>query len=161
MRYNIIKLKWEEFLKSYRLKRKLKMQKIDSTVLYETRVIAIWTIIFSAVTQAVFLIIGKWDITVLLGNILGDIAIILNFLLMGITVQNAVKMEEKEAKKLIKSSQGLRTLMLFVFVVIGAALPLFNLWAVVIPLFFPRIAIALRPLWDKDFSGGGENTNEK
>ncbi len=138
------------------------MKKIDATVLRETRITALWVIIFSALMQAVFLIAGKWDYTVLLGNILGAFAVVLNFLLMGITVQNAVQLEEKEARKLIKSSQGLRTLMLFVFVVIGAAVPVFNIWAVVIPLFFPRIAIAFRPLWDRSRKNeGGENSDEK
>lgn len=138
------------------------MKKIDTTVLFETRIITIWVIIFSAVMQAVFLIAGKWDITVLLGNLLGAFAIILNFFLMGITVQNAVQKEEKDAKSLMKSSQGLRTLMLFVFVVIGAAVPVFNIWAVIIPLFFPRIAIAIRPLWDKKLSSaGGEKSDEE
>lgn len=130
------------------------MKKIDATVLRETRIITIWVIIFSAVMQAVFLIAGKWDITVLFGNLLGALAIVLNFFLMGITVQNAVQKEEKDAKSLMNSSQGLRTLMLFVFVVIGATLPVFNIWAVIIPLFFPRIAIAIRPLWDKQSSDG-------
>lgn len=130
------------------------MKKIDATVLRETRIIAIWVIIFSAVMQAVFLIAGKWDITVLLGNLLGAFSIVLNFFLMGITVQNAVQKEDKDAKSLMKSSQGLRTLMLFVFVAIGAVVPVFNIWAVIIPLFFPRIAIAIRPLWDKQASDG-------
>ena len=33
--------------------------------------------------------------------------------------------------------------------VLGAVLPCFHLWASLIPLLFPRIAIALRPLFDK------------
>ena len=42
------------------------MKKIDSTVVHETKFIALAVIFFSAVTELVFLIIGKWDYTVLL-----------------------------------------------------------------------------------------------
>ena len=125
------------------------MKKIDSTVVLETKYIALWIVIFSVIMEAVFLVISKWDYTVLLGNLLSATIGVLNFLFMGITVQNALEKEEKEAKNLMKASQALRTLFLFVSVVIGVALPCFNMWAVLITLLFPRIAIAIRPLWNK------------
>ena len=74
------------------------MKKIDPTVLKETGYIATMVMIFSLLLQSVFLIIGKWDYTVLLGNALGFVAAVGNFLLLGITVQNAVLKEEKDAK---------------------------------------------------------------
>jgi hypothetical protein len=46
------------------------MKKIEPVVYKETLNIAIWTLILSAIMQAVFLVIGKWDYTVLLGNVL-------------------------------------------------------------------------------------------
>ncbi len=134
------------------------MSKIDNTVLKETKYIAVWVIVLSAVMEAVFLIIGMWDYKVLLGNIFGAAVAVLNFLLMGLTVQKAVTKEEKEAKALIKTSQSLRTLLLFVAVVAGILIPCFNGFGAVIPLFFPRIAVALVPLRDKKSSSqGGEN----
>ena len=126
------------------------MKKLDATVRQETKYIAVWVLLFSAVMEAVFLIIGKWDYTVLLGNLLSGAAVVLNVLLMGITSQNAVEKDEKDAKNTMKMSQSLRTLFLFVIVVIGVAAPCFNIWSTIIPLFFPRIAIALRPLWYKE-----------
>jgi hypothetical protein len=125
------------------------MKKIDQVVLKETLYVSAWVLIFSALTQAVFLFIGKWDYTVLLGNLLSASAAILNFLLMGIGVQNAVTKDEKEAKNLMKISQLYRSILLLVITVIGVALRCFNTWSVIIPLFFPRIAIMLRPLFDK------------
>ncbi|MBQ9112470.1 MAG: hypothetical protein IJY08_02705 [Clostridia bacterium] len=125
------------------------MSKIDKVVLRETKYIAAWVIIFSAIMQAVFLVIGKWDYTVLLGNLLSGAAVILNFLGMGMTVQKAVDKEEKEAKQAMKASGMVRTFLLFITVVIGVLLDCFSIWTVIIPLFFPRIAVAIRPLWDK------------
>ena len=125
------------------------MKKIDPTVLKETAYITVFTIIFSMLMQAVFLILQKWDYTVLLGNLLGMIAVVLNFLLMGITVQNAVLKEEKDAKNLMKLSQTGRLFMMFAFALIGYLVPVFNAIAVVIPFLFPRIAIMFRPFFMK------------
>ncbi len=123
------------------------MQKIDSTVIKETKYITIWVLILSVLMQAVFLIISKWDYTVLLGNILSAAGSVLNFLLMGITVQKALGLEEKEARSLVKTSQIYRNLMVMVIAVIGVVF--FNIWASLIPLVFARIAIMFRPLLDK------------
>ena len=125
------------------------MKKIDATVLKETVYIAAWVLIFSALMQSVFLVIGKWDYTVLLGNLLSGCAVVLNFFLMAQTVCKAVEREAGDAKNLMKLSQTYRFLFLVAVVVLGATLSCFNLWATAIPLLFPRIAIAFRPLFDK------------
>lgn len=118
--------------------------KIDKVVLQETAYIAVWTLILSAVMQAVFLVIGKWDYTVILGNLLGAAANMLNFFLMALTVQKALEKEEKEAKQAMKLSHSMRMLMLFVMALLGILLPCFNTIATVIPFFFTRIAIMFR-----------------
>lgn len=128
----------------------MKLMKINSTVRFETVYIAAWVIVCSALLEAIFLIIGKWDYTVILGNLLSGSAAVLNFLFMGITVQKAVDMEQKKAAHTIKISQSLRTLFLFVVAAIGVALSCFNIFSALIPLFFPRIAIAFRPLFWKN-----------
>ncbi len=123
------------------------MKKIDKVVRNETGYIAAWVAVFSILMQAVFLIFQKWDYTVLLGNFLGAGVAVLNFFLMGLTVQAATAKSEKEAKGMMKLSQSLRTLLLFTAAVIGAAVPCFQIIASLLPLFFPRIAIAFRPLF--------------
>ena len=124
------------------------MNRIDETVKKETAYIAVWVLIFSVLTQAVFLIIGKWDYTVLLGNLLSGSAAVLNFFLMGISLQKALGKEEKDARNTMKLSRTYRNLFLLVVTVLGVTLPWFNLWTVLIPLLFPRIAIVFRPLFD-------------
>lgn len=128
----------------------MKMEKIDKVVLKETRYIALVTIILSVLMQSVFLVIGKWTIAHLLGNVLGAFAAVLNFFLMGITVQKAVVKEEKEAKDLMKVSQSLRLFMMFFFALIGYFVPVFNLLAVIIPYLFPRIGVMIRALIVKE-----------
>ncbi len=125
------------------------MKKIDRTILVETAYIAAAVLIFSMLMQSVFLIIGKWDSTVLFGNLLGGGAAVLNFFLMGLGVQKALGKEQKEAANVMKLSQSARLFMMFVVALVGYLVPVFNLLAVVIPFIFPRIAVMVRPLFNK------------
>lgn len=125
------------------------MLKADRTVLRETRYILCAVLLFSALMQAVFLCIGRWELTVLYGNLLGGGAAVLNFLVMGLTLQANTSKEEKAARVAMQASWGLRSVALFTVAALGVALPCFHPAAALIPLFFPRIAIAFRPLLDK------------
>ena len=127
----------------------MSFEKVDKTVIKETLYISVWVLILSAVTQAVFLIIGKWSLSVLFGNLLSGVAGILNFFLMGLTVQAAVIKDEKKAALSMKVSQILRMLLIFAVAAVGVLLDCFNTVTVILPLFFPRIAISFRPLFNK------------
>ena len=113
--------------------------KVDTTVRRETLYIAGWVVFLSAIMEIVFLVAGFWDYTVILGNLL-------NFFLMGLTVQRAVLEEKKKAANRMKLSQMLRMLMLFAAAAVGVFVPCFHFLAALIPLFFPRIGILFRPL---------------
>ena len=125
------------------------MKKVDATVIKETKYIALWVLVFSVLMEAVFLVAGIWDYTVLLGNLLGGLVAVLNFFLMGITVQSAIQKEEKAAKSTMKVSMLYRNLLILVSAILGVVLPFFNTYSSIIPLFFPRIAIFFRPFFDK------------
>ena len=127
----------------------LSFEKVDKTVIKETLYISVWVLILSAVTQAVFLIIGKWSLSVLFGNLLSGVTGILNFFLMGLTVQAAVIKDEKKAALSMKVSQILRMLLIFAVAAVGVLLDCFNTVTVILPLFFPRIAISFRPIFNK------------
>ncbi|MBQ5910780.1 MAG: ATP synthase subunit I [Clostridia bacterium] len=118
--------------------------KVDETVKKETLYIAAWCAVLSVLMQAVFLVIGYWDYTVLLGNLWGYSGAVANFFLMGLTVQKAVTKTEEEARKTIKLSQTLRNMFILIIAVVGITVPFFNMWAAIIPLLFPRIAILFR-----------------
>lgn len=125
------------------------MRKIDPTVLKETRYIALITLLLGVLQQAVFLIIGKWSLSVLFGGIYGWAVALGNFFLMGLTVQKAVSQEEKDAKNTMKLSQNMRFLGLFLFALIAYLLPFLSTVAAILPYLYPRIAIALSPILRK------------
>ena len=121
------------------------MIKADETVKRETMYIAYFCIVLSVLMQAIFIVLKKWDYTVVLGNLLSLFVAVFNFYLMGIAVQKAVSMDVSDAKKIMKSSQGLRNILMFVVLAIGVTAPIFNTVAVIVPVFFPRIAVSFRP----------------
>ncbi len=130
------------------------MRKLDPAVKQETLYIACWVTVFSVLMQAVYLVIGAWEWRVLIANVIMSAAMVLNFFLLGLTVQNAVAKDEKDARNTIRASQIYRKLgLMMVFVItylalnIGTDIP--PVIALALPIGFPRIAIAFRPLFDQ------------
>ncbi len=123
---------------------------VDPIVRKETSFIAVSVLILSGVLQAVYLIMGKWDYTVLLGNLWGAALAVGNFFLMGMTIAKAVNLEPAQAKKKVQTSQQLRLLMLLVGCIVGALLPFCDTIAVLVPQFFPRIGVAVRGMTLKE-----------
>lgn len=135
------------------------MKKIAPAIIKETLYVLISVVILSVLMQSVFLIIRRWDYTVLLGNLLTGFTVTLNFFLMGLGVQKSLEKDEKEAKKVIRLSQIYRYLILIVVLVIGVVFSCFNTWAVIIPVIFPRIAIAVWPLINKKKNKANSSSN--
>lgn len=123
------------------------MLKVNNTVIKETQYIAVFSIVLSLLMQAVFLIVlRRFDYTVVLGNILGLLIAVGNFFFLGLGVQKAVEKDEKGAKSVLRFSQTIRFFAIFAIAAIGVLLDCFNDIAVIVPIFFPRIAIAAKSL---------------
>lgn len=121
------------------------MKKIDRTVLRETLFVAAGTVILSIVLNAVYVLIGKWDLRVLFGNILGAAVAVLNFLLMALTVQHALGKDEKAIKTRVQFSLLFRLLFMFVVALVAYLLPkYFDIIPLLISFFFPRLVIMCR-----------------
>lgn len=119
------------------------MNRIDRAVILNTVYVALVDLVLSALMQSVFVILSAWSIEVLFGNILGYVASVLNFFLLGLTVQSAVGKDNDDAKRFIAMSQRLRLLMMLAFAVVGYLLPFCNLYSVVIPFLFNGMAVFL------------------
>ena len=139
----------------------MNMKKIDATVLRETAYVAAWTLILSAVMQAVFLVGSWWDFTVLFGNIFGGGVAVLNFFLMGLTVQKALAKDEKDAKNTMKLSLTLRNFMIMASAVVAFLCPgTFNVIAMLVSLLFTSVAVKLRPIFMKKDEKAGDAEDE-
>ncbi len=131
------------------------MSRLDPTVKKETAYAAIWVIALSFIMQTVFLLIGQWTPAVLLGNLIGAAAAIGNYLLLGMTVAKAVSGPADKAALKVRSSMTARLLGQAAIAAIAIGLLHTNVFATLLPLLFPRIGIAFRPLIDRKMGKTG------
>ncbi|MGN0635557.1 MAG: ATP synthase subunit I [Acutalibacteraceae bacterium] len=120
--------------------------KLDKTVKKETGIVLLGTVILSAVMVGIFALVGRFDYTVVTGALLGGLASVLNFFLMGLTVQSAVSAEKDAAKKKIQLSYTVRSFALVVLLGVGVYLPYFHWLPVLASALFPRITIFFRSI---------------
>lgn len=120
------------------------MKKIDPAVLRETTFVAVSVLVFSILLQGLFLLLGQWNYTVLLGSLLGAFTATLNFFLMALSVQNALERDKTKAAQYLRFSQSGRMLMQGAALVLAGVLPCFNLWAAIAPLLVPTVAVRIR-----------------
>lgn len=104
--------------------------------------------IFFAIIIILFFAMG-YDYSLILGGIYGNVFCVLNFWLLGITAQIAVKKSAKQAQTYMNSMYCLRYLGLFLVMTIAAILPFINIITAVIPLLFPKIVITIRTIREK------------
>lgn len=105
-------------------------------------VILMW--IGFAVLHVVFPEKVPFDYTIFLGGIGGGIIAILNFFLMGLTVQKvAASSDEEKARTQMKASYSRRMLLQMFWVVVAIAAPCFQFVAGLLPLLFPGFGIKL------------------
>ncbi|MDE6107877.1 MAG: ATP synthase subunit I [Oscillospiraceae bacterium] len=127
----------------------------------ETLHIAVGVLGFSAIMNLVFLCLKKWELSVLWGTLMGGGWAILNFFLLGLTVQKMVAdPDEKRGKRLLQRSYTLRMLCTIVVTAVALRLPGVNGVAEVVPLFFPRLtilAMQLLGMYKPEEKGTDEN----
>lgn len=147
---------------------------IQPAVRQETGKIAAGVGVLSVLTAAVYLILGRFNYTVLLGLLLGMAFAIGNFFLMALTVQHAAEKmngvevpaepenedgeeppqqelspQAKQAKKRMQLSYMGRMAMLVVMAVVAIKLPCFDAVPALIVQLFPRITVFIEGLMMK------------
>lgn len=126
------------------------MAGLDPAVKKETAYVSLWTLILSLIMQGVFVVIGKWDMSVLWGNLGGAAAAVGNFFLLGWTVSRALeKGKPEEAARQVKATASLRLIGMGAVCALLVGVAKTNIFATVLPLLFPRIGIQFRPMIDR------------
>ena len=124
--------------------------KVQKTVWLETRSIAVGTFGLTAAMLTGFAAAGRADMAVVLGGLYAGMLAVLNFFVLGMTVQASVSgiqsgraEEVRRARLRMQLSYVLRMAALFGLLAVGIAGMGFHPLAVVAPLVFPRITIFL------------------
>lgn len=126
------------------------MAGMDPAVRKETGYIAVWVVLLSLVLEAVFLIIGRWDLPVFFGNLGGAALAVGNFFLLAVVVSKAIgKGKPEEAAKRVKATAALRLIALGGLAALLIGVFHTNVYATLIPLLFPRIGLLFRPMIDR------------
>lgn len=94
--------------------------------------------------------IVPFNYTVFTGGIAGGVIAVLNFFLMGITIQKvAVAPDEKTARNMLKASYTQRMLFQSLWVIVAIVAPCFQFAAGIIPLLVPSFGIKLLGIANK------------
>lgn len=148
--------------------------KIQEPVRQETQKIAVGVAVLSAVMLIVFVLIGRFDMTVLWGTLLGGGYAVLNFFLMAMSVQHAAAQmdgvtlppeeepvegeapapkeelpQQKAARSIMQRSYTIRLVLTALVAILAVKSPVFHAVPAIAALFFPRIVIMALPLLQK------------
>ena len=119
-------------------------QKADPVVIQETKYVALGTLICSVIMQAIFFLLGKYDLSVFLGSLVGAAGAIANFWFLGITVQKAAGLEESQVKQRVTLSYNIRMLFMAGAMLIGFLVPAIHWLPLLFSFLFPSLTIRLR-----------------
>ena len=121
--------------------------------LRETLPVLIGEAVLTGVMIGVFALLGKYDLTVLWGGIVGAAVATANFFLMalgtGLAADKAQQQDAKSGQALIHMSYLGRMIGLFIILAICAKSGLCNVLTLVIPLVFVRPILTIREIFKK------------
>ena len=122
-------------------------------VMRQTGIVALGEAIGIAGMIGIFALLGSFDMTVLLGGIVGGLVATVNFLAMAIGVNIAADKAENQnvagGKATIKSSYILRLAVMAIVLFAFAKSGLCNVIALVVPLIFVRITLTVAEFFRK------------
>lgn len=117
-------------------------EKPQQSIVKETKRIAAGTIIMLVVMLAIYAVLGKFTVGVLLGGLLGSAYAIFNFFMLGMTLQKAASMTDQQmAHMKVRSSYSTRMIGMLILAVVAFALPFVEGIPCLIALLFPRATI--------------------
>ena len=122
-------------------------------VLKETAVVALGEAVCVALMCAVYALIGKFDLSVLLGGLVGLLVAAGNFFALAVVATLASDKAEAgdplAGQKLMKSSYPIRLLAMAAVLVLCAKSGFFNVIALVLPLAFVRPILTITEFFKK------------
>ena len=117
-------------------------EKPQQSIVKETKRIAVGTVIMLVVMLAVYAVLGKFTVGVLLGGLLGSAYAIFNFFMLGMTLQKAASMTDQQmAHMKVRSSYSTRMIGMLILAVVAFVLPFVEGIPCLIALLFPRATI--------------------
>lgn len=128
------------------------MSKKTNVINDELRSMLPWLLALNGVYFALLLVLffaGGFDYSLLLGGIWGNLVGVGNFWLLGKSAESAVRRRDaKSARTYMNAMYCIRYLGIFLAMTAAAILSFISVITAAVPLFFPRIVITLKALWE-------------
>lgn len=128
------------------------MAKKNDITVSEMRSLLPWFLAVNAVYFALLLVLffaDGFNYSLLLGGAWGNLVSIGNFFLMGRSAEKALRRNSgKSAQTYMNTMYCLRYLGLFLAMTAAALVPFIDLICAAVPLFFPKLVISVRGLWE-------------
>ena len=128
------------------------MAKKNDITVSEMRSLLPWFLAVNAVYFALLLVLffaGGFNYSLLLGGVWGNLVSVGNFFLMGRSAEKALRLNSgKSAQTYMNTMYCLRYLGLFLAMTAAALVPFIDLICAAVPLFFPKLVISVRGLWE-------------
>ena len=119
----------------------------------ETGIVAAGVLLCTGLMVGIFAMLGKFDISVVLGGLVGALLSVGNFFFMAIGISLAAdKAENQEVnagKLLVRNSYLFRLLVLAVILIACAKSGVFNIFALALPLVFVRPTLTVAEFFRK------------
>ena len=143
--------------------------RVQETVKKETLHIAICSVTLTVLMWVAFFLLHiflpkkiSFDYRVILAGVLGCVIAVMNFFLMGVTVQSVLNVEnQEEAYQKMRLSYRNRTMLQLVWIILAVVMPCFQPVAGILPLLFPGAFLRIKGILDyrkgKNLEQGGEN----
>jgi cytochrome c biogenesis protein CcdA len=136
------------------------ISELQPAVKKETKNVAIYTVVGVVLMWIVFGVCHgvmpekiPFDYTVVLGGIGGGVIAVLNFFLMGLTVQKVASTQDEDtARARMKASYSQRMMLQTLWIVAAIAIPCFQFVAGLLPLLFPGFGIKLTGILNRNKS---------
>ena len=122
-------------------------------VFQETAIVALGQLIGTGAMIGIFALLGRFQVAVVLGGLVGSVIAVANFFAMAVTTSlaadRAAAQDVEGGQKLVRSSYLMRMLALAAALFLCAKSGYFNVIALVLPLVFVRPTITLAEFFRK------------
>lgn len=123
-------------------------------LLFKMSVLLILTYIITA------LISFSIDVKMIIGLLIGFVYMIFSNVFMADSIYSALMFKQAHAKRLVMSSYIIRYVLLLAVCVIGYKIGVLNPFGVLIPQFYPRIAMTIDNFLDKEVKRNADTSDK-
>ncbi|MEG1621289.1 MAG: ATP synthase subunit I [Oscillospiraceae bacterium] len=123
---------------------------MNSVVKKETLSIAKGTIILVAVSIGISALIGKLDFPLLLGFLIGGTHAIINFYLIGRSIEKSFEKSPNNASGYMAGQYFIRYFITALVILLGIYVDFINYIGIIIPLIFPKLVLLYSKIFRKE-----------